>query len=188
MNEIKYTHKYGMVICRCQPCHYGHKHIINEILLDGLTPIILLGDDSGINTERNPLSYFERKLLIQLIYPNTEIIFIQLYDKDNWTDWFDSIGHLAVGNSGRHRHEIVLYYHNKEQDRYDHFEAYGKEYVNQFYTEIFKDNGVATKQIEFAERNDIVINADATNIRNDIEAYKHLLDARVYHKLKEWKW
>lgn len=188
MNEIKYTTKYGMILGRFQPFHYGHQHIVNEVLLDGLTPIIFIGDDSGDNKTRNPLSYFQRKELIQLIYPNTEIIFIQLYDKNNWTDWFDSIGHLAVGHSGRHRHELMLYYNNKEQDRYDHFEAYGKEYINKFYTEIFKDNGVKTKQVKFVERNDITINADATNIRDDIESFKHLLDARIYHKLKEWGW
>ncbi|MCD6436414.1 MAG: hypothetical protein J7L15_08540 [Clostridiales bacterium] len=188
MKDIKYSHKYGLILGRFMPLHYGHQHIVNEVLLDGLIPIILLGDDNGVNPKRNPLSFEQRKELFKLIYPNTELIILQLKDRDNWTDWFDDMGHLVVGSSGRHRHQIVLYYHNKEQDRYDYFEAYGKEYINEFYTEIFKDNGVDTKKVQFVERNDITVNADATNIRDDIEAFKHLLDARVYHKLKEWKW
>ncbi len=188
MKDIKYTKKYGLILGRFMPLHYGHQHIVNEVLLDGLTPLILLGDDDGANPKRNPLSFEQRKELFKLIYPNTELIILPIHDRNNWTDWFDDVGHTVIGNSGRRVEEVILYYNNKEQDRYDHFEAYGKEYTNDFYTQIFKDNDVDTKQVEFVERNDITINADATNIRKDIEAYKHLLDARIYHKLKEWKW
>ena len=180
--------EYGLINGRLQPPHYGHLHIINEVLLDGKIPIILLGDDGGANKKRNPLNYEERKELIKLIYPNTEIIFYSLKDKDNWSDWFDDIGHLTVGQSGRHRDQLTLYYNNKEEDRYDHFEVYGKEYINEFYTKIFEDNDIKTRQVQFVERTDIVIDADATNIRDDIEAFKHLLDSRIYWKLKEWGW
>ena len=158
------------------------------MLLDGRIPIILIGDDNEANPERNPLTYQERKELIKLIYPNTEIIFHVIYDRDNWSDWFDNIGHVTVGNTGRHRDQLTLYYNNKEVDRHDYFEAYGKEYVNEFYTKIFEDNGVKTQQVEFVERTDIVVDADATNIRDDLCKYRHLLDARIYHKLKEWGW
>ena len=102
--------------------------------------------------------------------------------------WFDDVGHQCVGTSGRHRDQLTLYYNNKEQDRHDHFEIYGRTYVNEFYTKIFEDNDIRTKQVEFVERTDIVVDADATNIRDDFEQFKHLLDGRIYWKLKEWGW
>ena len=188
ITTVPNVREYGLINGRLQPPHYGHLHIINEVLLDGRIPIILLGDDDGANLDRNPLTYQQRKELIKLIYPNTEIIFYKLQDRDNWSDWFDDIGHLTVGNSGRHRDQITFYYNNKEEDRYDYFEVYGKEYFNEFYTKIFEDNGIRTQKVAFVERTDIKVDAHATNIRNDIETYKHLLDARIYWKLKEWGW
>ena len=187
-NEVPDTPEYGLVLGRFQPFHYGHQHIINEILIDGRIPLIALGNDYGRDKVRNPLSIEQRKTLIKLIYPNTPIIFITANDNDNWTDWFDSLGHNIIGDSGRHVDQIVMYYNNKEADRYDHFECNGKEYINEFYTKIFEDNDIRTKKVEFVERNDIVVDADATNIRDNLEAYKHLLDGRVYWQLKKWGW
>ncbi len=186
IHEVIKDKEYGLVIGRFQPFHYGHQHIINEVLLSGKTPIILLG--CGGDETKNPLTYSQRKELIKLIYPDTEIIFKCVYDRENWTEWFDDVGHLIVGTSGRHVDQVTLYYNNKPQDRYDHFECQGREYYNEFYTKIFEDNGLKTQQVEFVERTDITVNADATNIRDNFEDFKHLLDARVYHKLKEWGW
>lgn len=186
--EVK-PKEYGLIIGRFQPFHYGHQHIINEVLLDGRTPLIVLGYDEGKNPKKNPLSVEERKTLIKLIYPNTEIVFVYVTDSnDDWDKWWFDIGHAVVGDSGRFRENITLYFNNKEQDRYDAFEVLGKEYVNEFYTQVFEDNGIKTKKVEFVERTDIVVDADATNIRDNFEAFKHLLDARIYWKLKEWGW
>lgn len=180
--------EYGLIIGRFQPFHYGHQHIINEVLLDGRIPLIILGDDHGVNPVRNPLSVKQRKELIKLIYPNAEIIFGSVSDNPNWTEWWESMGHTVIGGSGRVKEQITLYYNHKEQDRYDHFEVNGKEYINEFYTKVFEEHGIKTKKVEFVERTDIVVDADATNIRDNLEAFKHLLDARVYWKLKEWGW
>ena len=180
--------KYGFVIGRCQPFHYGHQHIINEILLDNLIPIILLGDDNGLDKVRNPLSYEQRVELIKSVYPNTQIIFYKLEDKNNWNKWFDDIGHKVSGESERDVSEATFYYNHKPEDKYDFFECYGNEYINEYYTQIFIDHEVDVKQVSFASKDDIKIHATATNIRNDIDNLKHLLDARVYWKLKEWGW
>ena len=180
--------EYGLILGRFQPFHYGHQHIINEVILDGRVPIIALGDDGGKDNVRNPLTTDQRQELIRLIYPNHEIVFITVNDNSNWSDWFFNLGHSVIGNSGRHMDQVVMYFNNKEQDRYDHFECNGKEYVNEFYTKIFEDNGVRTQRVEFVERNDIVVDADATNIRDNLEAFKHLLDGRIYWKLKDWGW
>ncbi len=188
LNQPRYTKEYGLILGRFQPLHYGHQHIINEVILAGKVPIILLGDDGGNNLVRNPLTVGQRTDLIKLIYPNTEIIFLSVRDNENWTDWFDDIGHALVGKSGRVKEQITLYFNNKEIDRYDHFEVNGSEYYNEFYTQVFEDNGIKTQQVEFVERNDIVIEADATNIRENFEDFKHLLDGRVYWQLKDWGW
>lgn len=177
--------KYGLFIGRFQPFHLGHQAIVNEIILDGKIPIIAIGDDNGTDIKRNPLSYEQRKELIKLIYP-TECLFVQAFDHDNWTDWYiqliNKVATLAPF------HTITLYYHNKESDRYDFFEYSGKEYHNTFYTDIFDDCGVNMKPIEFIDRTDIHIKADATNLRESFEDFKHLLDGRVYQALKTLGW
>ena len=59
--------KFGMFIGRCQPFHKGHTEIINEILLAGLTPIIVLGSSNDDRDRlKNPLTYAQRKELISL--------------------------------------------------------------------------------------------------------------------------
>jgi len=180
--------EFGLIIGRLQPFHYGHQHIINEVLLDNKTPIIVLGNDYGKRPDKNPLSIQQRQELIKLIYPNVEILFEWVGDNQDWDIWWEHMGLAVIGSSGRNKNQVTLYYNNKESDRYDQFEVLGKEYINEFYTKVFEDNGIKTKQVSFVERTDIKVDAHATNIRDDFEQFKHLLDARVYWKLKEWGW
>lgn len=177
--------KYGLVIGRFQPFHFGHEHIINEIILDGKVPIVIIGDDDGQNTKKNPLEPHQVQELIETVFPGV-CKFVHIKDKNNWTKWFDSIG-FAVKKIADIE-DLTLYYYNKEVDRYKYFEAYNREYHNEFYTEIFKDNGIKIKEIEFVNRSDIHVQADATNLRDNFEEFKHLLDGRVYWKLKGWGW
>jgi len=68
------------------------------------------------------------------------------------------------------------------------FEFNGNTYQNTFYTDIFKDSGFNMKPIEFVDRSDFKIDSNASDIRSDIEGFKHFLDARIYHKLKTLGW
>lgn len=176
--------EYGLVIGRFQPFHFGHQHIINEILLDGKIPVIMIG--AGGNVDKNPLSSCERRQLIEIVYP-TECKFITVYDCNDWDAWLNniilSLNILSILSS-----DVTLYYHNKEVDRYDHFKCFGKDYYNAFYTDIFTDTRIATKEVEFVKRSDIHVAANATNIRDNFEGFKHLLDGRIYHQLKKWGW
>lgn len=180
--------KYGLMIGRFQPFHFGHQHIVNEIMLDGLKPIMAIGstnDDRDL--DKNPLSFEERKDLIYTIYNETSVNVVNIQDFDSWDDWVIKLTlTLAVVVSGN-MDDIVLYYHNKEVDRCD-FVFNGKEYKNTFYTEVFKNIGFTTKQIEFVDRHDFQIDSNARDIRHDIEGFKHFLDARIYKKLKEKGW
>jgi len=176
--------QYGLCILRAQPFHFGHSHIINEIILDGLTPIVVIGSDKGNNTQKNPLKPSQVQELIEIVYPGI-CEFIVVYDSKNWSEWFsDIINGITLT---RTKEQITLYYHNKECDRYKSFECLGQEYKNTFYTDIFHKS-IKMKPIEFVKRSDIHIDANATNIRDNFEKFKHLLDGRVYYKLKEWGW
>jgi cytidyltransferase-like protein len=180
--------RYGVYIGRFQPLHLGHQAVINEILLDGLIPLIVLGSSNeDRNKEKNPLSFKERVELIDLVYPETDIHFISSYDYPNWTDWYNELGYLIIDGTKRHKDELIIYYNEKEADRCS-FECNNKTYKNTFYTDIFKDEDFKMKKIKFPSYDDIYINANARDIRANLEDKKHLLDARVYKKLKEWGW
>lgn len=179
--------KYGLVLGRFQPFHFGHQNIVNEIMLDGLRPLVAIGSiNYSRDKEKNPLSFQERKELIQMIYP-TEVDVIGLYDFTDWTDWFDNVLNTIKYSALVEPSDVTLYYHNKEVDRTS-FEYKGKKYENTFYTDIFKENGFNMKPIEFVDRKDFMIESNARDIRHDIEGFKHFLDARIYHELKNKGW
>lgn len=179
--------KYGIIMGRFQPFHFGHQHIINEIILDGRKPIVILGDDNGKDPKKNPLSVSQRMTLIEQVFPREYIIFSVKDNPDSWTDWFNELTD-KLKTVAEDFDDVALYYHNKECDRYDYFDCNGREYFNEFYTVIFEDAGIQLREVEFVDRSDIKIDANARNIRDDFEAYKHLMDGRNYWTLKNWGW
>jgi nicotinamide mononucleotide adenylyltransferase len=187
--------KFGLVIMRAQPFHKGHQEIINEILLAGLTPVIVLGSSNDDRDRlKNPLTYAQRKELIRLVYPNVPIIFIRGIDYESWDLWYENLMkeifntlHKEIDYNGTLEDDIVLFSHNKEVDRTT-FIFHNKEHKNTFYTDIFEEQGFVLRQIQFVKRTDVKIDANARDIRDNIEGMKHLLDARAYFKLKEWLW
>ena len=191
--------KFGLFIGRCQPFHKGHIEIINEILLAGLIPIIVLGSSNDDRDKsKNPLTYAQRKELIRLVFPNTPIVFIRGIDYDSWDKWYwnlmnsieDTIKYefdLKYNTEDDFINSITLFSHNKEVDRTT-FEWNNKVWENTFYTDIFEFMKFQIRQIQFVKRTDVKIDANARDIRDNLERMKHLLDARCYHKLKEWGW
>lgn len=187
--------KYGLFVARAQPYHKGHQEIINEILLDGLTPIIVLGSSNEDRDKlKNPLTYAQRKELIRLTLPNVPIVFVRGMDYENWDNWWVNLQQEIFNTlykefdyNGVLNDDIVLYSHNKEVDRTS-FSFNGRLYENTFYTDIFIDQGFNLREVEFVKRNDVKIDANARDIRDNIEGLRHLLDARIYCKLKEWGW
>ncbi len=187
--------KFGMFIGRCQPFHKGHIEIINEILLNGRTPIVVLGSSNQHrNMNKNPLTYAQRKELIRLVFPNINILFIRAIDYDSWDKWYDELIENvtnSIDNEFDYHNfshlDLSLYSHNKEVDRQS-FQFNSIQFNNTFYSDIFKHMGFNIKQIKFVSRTDVVIDANARDIRTDLEGRKHLLDSRVYFKLKQWGW
>lgn len=155
--------QYGILIGRFQPLHAGHQAIINEIMHDGLTPVVLIGSSESWN-HTNPLSYVERSLLINQVYGGS-VVTLPLPDKLSDLRWIKSLGY-TLENSGIDARNCTLYYWRKKGDfdllpLLSHFKF---------------------KQPEYP---DIYEGLSATKIRNDPEKYKKYLDGRVLKKLKE---
>lgn len=189
--------KFGLINMRAQPFHKGHEEIINEILLDGLTPIIVLGSSNHErDLKKNPLSYAQRKELIRLVFNNTPIVFVRGVDYDSWDKWYieliKNVGKTLTHEFDRSREQdlrddVVVYHNNKEVDKTS-FLFNNKQYSNEWYTVIFDEEEFETREVKFVKRTDVKIDSNARDIRDNLEGLKHLLDSRVYFKLKEWQW
>lgn len=171
----------GVFVARLQPFHLGHQAVINEIMLCGMKPLILLGSTNK-HDEKNPLSFEERTELIRLVYNESEVIVKGQPDNKNWELWFQGI----LDNIKEYK-DIIFFVHNKECDRLN-FTYKGIDYKNEFYTKVFEIEGFKVQQIEFVDRKDFKIESNGTDIRHNIEGYKHFIDARIYWKLKEKGW
>ena len=178
--------KYGVIFGRFQPFHLGHQMYINEIVSNGFIPVIFIGSVNK-NDEKNPLTFSQRKILIDAVYPNVEKIIIPLNDHLNWDNWFKEIENKLKKISEK-KNEFLFFYYNKEKDRYKKVQFKGKTFENIFYNEIFKIEGYNLKPVEFMKLNKLKIQIDATDIRNNLEKNKLYLDCRVYKKLKEFGW
>lgn len=188
--------RFGLINGRFQPFHRGHQEIVNEILLEGLTPIIVLGSSNHDRDKgKNPLTYAQRKELIRLVFPNIPIVFVYGRDFSNWDEWYSNLMTEVAQVLSKEFDEsvvdltesIVIFHNNKDVD-VTSFDFRGKRYENTWYTDIFDDTGFETQEVAFVKREDIKIDSNARDIRENLEGLKHLLDARVYMKLKEWGW
>jgi hypothetical protein len=176
--------EYGLFLGRCQPFTNGHNETIQDIIRDGKIPIIILGSINKLD-EKNPLSFEVRKHLIRLIYGNSVII-VGAEDKPDWTEWYQGIKDIIVG-LGITKAQITLYSHSKPEDKLD-FEYNGKKYENEWYTQIFRDNGVAVKNLD-----EVVCSLGETIHASDVRRCENIairnLDARIYIELKNvHKW
>jgi len=177
---------FGVFLGRCQPFSNAHNEIIQEMIRDGVTPVIILGSINK-NDDRNPLTFEERRNLIKIIYPRGVVI-LGLEDKDNWEDWMDSVIELFDKNK-MNKNNITLYSHIKDVDRTD-FKYRGTEYKSESYTKMFELNRISIKNID--EKTCFLGNViHASDIRKDEEVAKRNLDARIYVELKNkfnwWK-
>ena len=183
--NVKSSEQFGVFIGRCQPFHLGHQAVVNEIMLDGKKPIIVLGSINK-QDEKNPLTYRERYDLIKLVYPK-DVIITGCKDNVNWDLWFEGLINSILQSADTIRDNITIFYHNKPDDRLD-FVYKDIEYKNEFYTKVFEIEGIKMKQIDFVNRDDFKIQSNGRDIRHNIEGFKHFLDARVYWSLKEKCW
>jgi len=157
--------QYGIIIGRFQPLHAGHQSIINEIMHDGLIPVVLIGSSTAVD-ENNPLSYAERSSLIHQIYGGS-VMTLPVADKVTDTEWVESLGGILT-SSGIRGKDCCVYYWYKEGDFNMHCVLKGLKFKQPTYPDIYEG-------------------LSATKIRNDPDKYKKYLDGRVYHKIKDLK-
>ena len=59
--------KKGLILGRFQPFHLGHLNVVQEVMKEGLLPIIGIGSSEEENTLNNPFTSQERIAMIKLI-------------------------------------------------------------------------------------------------------------------------
>lgn len=160
---------HGVFLGRFQPFHLGHQMIINEIISDGLKPLILIGV-SKTTDKKNPFSYIKRaSMLLSAFYPGTLSI-DPMHDHPCNNEWARSI--LAKIDTFCGLKNSTLYYHRKEIDCTEHWG--GGHYVD-----LLKDK-IDVKESEFAKALNLPI--CATDIRKDPHSNRHFLHGKVYRE------
>lgn len=90
-------YKHGLAVMRCQPLHFGHVLLIEEMLEKCNKITILLGSIQEINTNRNPFSFVQRKQMIEEVFKNdlNRITINGIKDIFDFGRWADHVlGHL----------------------------------------------------------------------------------------------
>jgi len=181
--NMKQQH-FGIFVGRCQPFHNGHNSVIQQIIRDGLTPVILLGG-SNKSDERHPLNSLERAALINEVYTAKQVRILTINDYEDWDVWYSQVINLlefALPNDSRY----TIYSHEKSEDLKS-FEFQGRHYENESYNILFTTNDIPVKLIPaYHDREGNVVSA--TQIRADERYARNHLDARVFNKLKDKQW
>lgn len=156
--------RYGILIGRFQPLHLAHQSIINEIMHDGLTPLIFIGSSNKVD-DKNPFSYSQRFNIIHSIYGD-EVVTLPIADFPEDSEWVERF-YLLLEAYNIDKSECSIYYYKKRVDTHDIFNLLPNfNYVRPKYPEVYGE-------------------ISASDIRNNIEANKKYLDGRVYKQLKE---
>jgi len=172
---------YGVVIMRAQPFHNGHNSIIQQIIRDGRKPIIILGG-ANVHDDRHPLNVATRSALIELVYPDNQVIVRAINDSDDWDVWYQSLYDYVLPTNGT----FTIYGHVKPEDRIT-FVCKDRIFTNSTYLDIFELDGIPIEYIStYTDNSGTTVSA--TTIRtNEQYAIEHL-DARIYTTLKEIGW
>ena len=168
--------KYGIILGRCQPMHLGHQHIINKIISDGLTPVVVLGSSQEAGTTKNPYHPLQRIHMLRLVYPDIKCF--ALDDADCWDEWYNKLTNSIELEITDDLSEITIYLHDKLEDLQD-FTFRGIDYFNESYSKVYEVDGMHTTKLAISD-----IQIRAKSIREDLEGNKHFLDTNVYNYIK----
>ncbi len=90
----------ALVIARFQPLHRGHEHAVNFALSRFDEVIIGVGSSNEAFTFSNPLSFEERKKMIEILFPGLEVVPIpDFHDDEAWSKYVLDIGADVVISS-----------------------------------------------------------------------------------------
>ena len=175
---------FGVFLGRLMPMHNGHNSVIQQIIREGLTPLIILGG-ADRSDDRHPLSVTDRITLIRQVYPESQAIISSVDDYPSWDDWYtaviDTIERVVPKDS-----PITMYSHEKDED-IQSFVFAGKQYVNCSSNKVFEVSNIPVRLLPaYHDREGNVVSA--TQIRADKQYARNHLDARVYNQLKGMQW
>ena len=174
--------QYGVYLGRFQPFHHGHNSIIQQIIMDGRIPLLLIGHNGSLD-DRHPLSITQTKGLIRLLYPKDQVIVEYVEDNDNWDKWYDNLMYKI--NLNTELDNIVIYTYEKECDKTT-FTFKGRVYTNCSQNKCFRSDNLLMRYCEeYLDKEDQVLSA--TKIREDKEYAMQHLDARIFKQLEEWR-
>ena len=112
----------GVVLGRFQPLHKGHQLIIDKSLKECSKVVILISSSQESRTYKNPLTFLERKKLIELVYPNITILPLKDLGVGNNCLWGDYI----VNFLKEHNVDMDAFYTGEEERRLNWFDNYNK--------------------------------------------------------------
>jgi len=170
--------KYGIFLGRFQPFHKGHQSVVDYIISKGLEPVIFIGS-VNINDDRNPLTFEQRKKLIQMVYPYIEHIY-PLEDYASWDEWWDNFEN-KIKMISDNKDEIMFISHKKEIDKCE-FIFRNKKYFDN-YQHIFEIEGYDVEYID-----DFCVDGEmihATDIRKSADYAEKVLHPKVFKWLKD---
>lgn len=171
--------KYGVFIGRFEPFHKGHEYTPRKIQEDGLIPVILVGSAQESGTEKNPLSYAERRDIISTVFPVS--IIAPIVDSYSNTLWMSGVEQVLATISSN-KEDFVFYFHDKPEDTYDI--VYKEEtYANCSYSKIFEVEGYKVVKVPLSD-----IPISGTAIRSKLESNEQYVQPQVYKRLKELGW
>lgn len=109
--------KLGYIIGRFNPLHLGHHNLIEYLLSNCDDHIIFIGSSNESRTNKNPLTFEERKSLIKLYYPNTNILSMpDNISIDIWKNEFHSKINNYINASKKHYKDISLFSPTRDDD------------------------------------------------------------------------
>ena len=87
--------KKGLILGRFQPFHLGHLNVVQEVMKEGLLPIIGIGSSEEGNTLNNPFTSQERIAMIKLILDKLSTEY-EIYDIPDINDNDKYVSHLET--------------------------------------------------------------------------------------------
>ena len=176
--------EYGLMIGRFQPVHFGHLEILEHIIDEGMTPIIVIGstqDDRDVN--RNPLTFEQRKQLWMDAFPELDAIFISQEDKPSYEEWAEYIAVKIRRITEAEPENIFIYTGDKDSAEGTYA---GVEVANDM--DVFHTLKGYSVDKSFFEQEQEHPNIHATTIRHSLEDNKDKVPLGVYKRLVKWGW
>lgn len=176
----------GLFIWRLNPAHFWHLEIINKALSENEKTLLLLWSPLEKEPEKNPLSFSERKEILEILYKENENLKI-LEILDDKSDFVWSIHiYKRICDNFYNFSEINFYYWSEDDSAYKCIKQF-EEYFFRVKINFIKLDRKET----FVEANWQKLELSATNFRKylregNFEIAKKFTDERIFEEIKKY--